>query len=111
MKLKLGWSIAWAESTGFTQNPSRSRSRDPRPAQAPAERADTGAHLKHTLGARELGEVHNALDHMVVDEEVLPKRCFAARPKASSISRVAEGLARGEVVMGETLHDDVLQRA
>ena len=53
------------------------------------ERADTGAHLKHTLGARELGEVHNALDHMVVDEEVLPQAVLCGQAKG------LEHLSRG----------------
>ena len=40
-----------------------------------------GPHLEHALRARKLGKLADALDHMVVDEEVLAELVLGGQPE------------------------------
>ena len=45
------------------------------------ERTDARPHLEHALRARKLGKLADALDHMVVDEEVLTELVLGGQPE------------------------------
>ena len=55
--------------------------------QRKGERADTRPDLEHTLVGTQLGQSADALDHMVVDEEVLSQAVFGG--KAEFLEQVA----------------------